>query len=111
MFTNNFDPVAFHIFSLEIRWYSFSGIPGPSSSTLINRLLFFLLSSTLTFFPYLIALSIRLFIHLLIEFFRVPDEQLGYLVMNLTMGQTISLIFLVIGIYLISKNHEIKKRN
>ena len=47
----------------------------------------------------------------LIEFFRVPDEQLGYLVMNLTMGQTISLIFLVIGIYLISKNHEIKKRN
>ena len=28
MFTNNFDPVAFHIFSLEIRWYSLAYIIG-----------------------------------------------------------------------------------
>ena len=28
MFTNNFDPVAFQIFSLEIRWYSLSYITG-----------------------------------------------------------------------------------
>ena len=28
MFINNFDPVAFEIFSLEIRWYSFSNIFG-----------------------------------------------------------------------------------
>jgi len=30
MFTNNFDPVAFHIFSLEIRWYSLAYILGIS---------------------------------------------------------------------------------
>ena len=36
----------------------------------------------------------------LIEFLRVPDEQLGYILLNLSMGQIISLIFLVIGIYL-----------
>ena len=34
------------------------------------------------------------------EFFRVPDEQLGYLLFNLTMGQIISFIFLIIGVYL-----------
>ena len=28
MFTNNFDPVAFEIFSLSIRWYSLSYIFG-----------------------------------------------------------------------------------
>ena len=28
MFTNNFDPVAFQIFSLEIRWYSLAYIAG-----------------------------------------------------------------------------------
>ena len=28
MFTNNFDPVAFQIFSLEIRWYSLAYIFG-----------------------------------------------------------------------------------
>ena len=30
MFTNNFDPVAFHIFSLDIRWYSLAYIFGIS---------------------------------------------------------------------------------
>ena len=30
MFTNNFDPVAFQIFSLEIRWYSLAYIMGIS---------------------------------------------------------------------------------
>ena len=35
-----------------------------------------------------------------IEFLRVPDEHLGYILLNLSMGQIISLIFLVIGIYL-----------
>ena len=32
-----------------------------------------------------------------VEFFRVPDEQLGYLILNLSMGQIISLIFVTIG--------------
>ncbi len=36
----------------------------------------------------------------LIEFLRAPDEQLGYILLNLSMGQIISLISLVIGIYL-----------
>jgi len=41
----------------------------------------------------------------LIEFVRVPDEHLGYLIIDLTMGQIISIIFLLIGIYLlITKN-------
>ena len=32
-----------------------------------------------------------------IEFFRVPDEQIGYLIFNLSMGQIISLVFIMIG--------------
>ena len=32
-----------------------------------------------------------------IEFFRVPDEQIGYLILSLTMGQIISLVFASIG--------------
>jgi len=32
-----------------------------------------------------------------IEFFRVPDKQIGYLMFNLTMGQIISLVFIMIG--------------
>ena len=46
-----------------------------------------------------------------IEFFRVPDEQLGYLLFNLTMGQIISFIFLSIGIYLLVVKYEIKKES
>ena len=47
----------------------------------------------------------------IIEFFRVPDYQLGYLIFNLTMGQIISLIFFIIGIYLIIKKYEIKTQS
>ena len=32
-----------------------------------------------------------------VEFYRVPDEQIGYLAFNLSMGQIISLVFLIIG--------------
>mgnify|MGYP001178899866 FL=1 len=55
---------------------------------------------------FLIFYSIFRFV---IEFFRVPDEQLGYLFINLTMGQIISFIFLLIGIYLVVNKNEIKK--
>ena len=55
---------------------------------------------------FLILYSIFRFI---IEFFRVPDEQLGYLFLDLTMGQLISSIFLLIGIYLVITKNEIKK--
>ena len=44
-----------------------------------------------------------------IEFVRVPDEQIGYLFLDLSRGQIISFIFLLIGIYLIIKKYEIKK--
>ena len=56
---------------------------------------------------FLIFYSIFRFI---IEFLRVPDEQLGYVFMNLTMGQIISFIFLSIGIYLVIIKNEIKKK-
>ena len=46
-----------------------------------------------------------------IEFFREPDEQLGYLIYNFTMGQIISLMFFIIGIYLITTKYEIKKKD
>ena len=45
-----------------------------------------------------------------IEFFRVPDNQLGYLILNLTMGQIASLIFLLIGILIIT-NYAHKKES
>ena len=54
---------------------------------------------------FLIIYSIFRFI---IEFFRVPDEQLGYLFFNLTMGQIISCLFLLIGCYLIVIKYEKK---
>ena len=43
-----------------------------------------------------------------VEFFRVPDEQLGYLIFNLSMGQIISLIFLTIGTILFYIKNENK---
>jgi len=46
----------------------------------------------------------------LIEFLREPDEQMGYLIFNLTMGQIMSLIFFLIGTYLITTKYEIKKK-
>ena len=55
---------------------------------------------------FLIFYSIFRFV---IEFLRVPDEQLGYLFFNLTMGQIFSFIFLLIGIYLFIAKNEIKK--
>ena len=38
-----------------------------------------------------------------IEFFRMPDEQLGFIFLNLTMGQIICLIFFCFGFYLFYK--------
>ena len=36
----------------------------------------------------------------IIEYLRVPDEQLGYLILNATMGQLISLLFFLVGLFL-----------
>ena len=46
------------------------------------------------------------FFRFFIEFFRLPDEQLGYLFLNLTMGQIISLLFFLVGFYLAFKKYE-----
>tara|TARA_B100001093_G_C26555843_1_gene896493 strand:+ start:12 stop:788 length:777 start_codon:yes stop_codon:yes gene_type:complete len=55
---------------------------------------------------FLIIYSIFRFI---IEFLRVPDEQLGYILFDLSMGQIISFIFLIIGCYLSYTKYEFKK--
>ena len=54
---------------------------------------------------FLVFYSIFRFI---IEFLRVPDDQLGYLIFNLTMGQLISFVFLIIGliIFFLKKNEQ-----
>ena len=43
-----------------------------------------------------------------IEFLRVPDEQLGYLFLNLTMGQILSVILILSGVFLFYKKNEDK---
>ena len=43
-----------------------------------------------------------------VEFFRVPDEHLGYLIFDLSMGQVISVIFLIIGKILFYFKYENK---
>jgi phosphatidylglycerol:prolipoprotein diacylglycerol transferase len=49
------------------------------------------------------------FFRFIIEFFRAPDEQLGYLVLNLTMGQIISVLFIIIGLFLFYFKNENKQ--
>ena len=43
-----------------------------------------------------------------VEFCRTPDEQIGYLILNLTMGQIISLVFAFIGITIFYLKYESK---
>tara|TARA_Y100001970_G_C13933576_1_gene699564 strand:+ start:64 stop:846 length:783 start_codon:yes stop_codon:yes gene_type:complete len=50
------------------------------------------------------------FFRFIIEFVRVPDEQLGYLFLNLSMGQIISFIFFIIGVYLFITKYEVEKK-
>ena len=57
---------------------------------------------------FLIVYSIFRFI---VEFYRVADEQLGYLIFDLTMGQIISLIFFLLGIILFYLKNENKQIN
>ena len=45
-----------------------------------------------------------------IEFFRAPDEQIGYLFFKLSMGQLISFLFFSIGLYLLFVKYEFKKK-
>ena len=43
-----------------------------------------------------------------VEFYRAPDEQLGFIILNLTIGQIISLVFFCFGSYLffVKKNEN-----
>ena len=45
----------------------------------------------------------------LIEFLRIPDEQLGYILSNLSMGQILCLIFFTFGSYLTLKKYDYQK--
>ena len=45
-----------------------------------------------------------------IEFFRVPDLQLGYFFLDLSMGQLLSFIFLSIGVYILLKKLKSEKK-
>jgi|TARA_B110000444_G_scaffold260643_1_gene308439 phosphatidylglycerol---prolipoprotein diacylglyceryl transferase len=46
----------------------------------------------------------------IVEFFRVPDEQIGYLILNLTMGQLISFVSFIIGLSLYYFINDTKKK-
>ncbi len=52
---------------------------------------------------FLIIYSIFRFI---VEFYRVPDEQLGYIFLNFTIGQVVSLIFIISGLILFYLKYE-----
>ncbi len=57
---------------------------------------------------FLIFYSIFRFI---IEFFRLPDEQLGNLILNLTMGQILSLVFFLVGLCLYNFKNVFTKKS
>ena len=44
-----------------------------------------------------------------IEFLRIPDEQLGYVLFNLSMGQILCLVFFIFGFYLNLKKYDYQK--
>ena len=47
------------------------------------------------------------FFRFILEFFREPDVQIGYLIYNLTLGQFISILFFIFGIFVyLSKKNE-----
>ena len=45
----------------------------------------------------------------LIEFLRIPDEQLGYVLFGLSMGQILCLVFFIFGSYLTLKKYDHQK--
>ena len=51
------------------------------------------------------------FFRYFVEYFRVPDDQLGYLILNLTMGQLISFIFFIIVLSLYYFKNDTKKKS
>ena len=41
-----------------------------------------------------------------VEFYRVPDDQVGYVILNFTMGQVVSLVFILSGLILFYLKYE-----
>ncbi len=41
-----------------------------------------------------------------VEFYRAPDEQVGYVILNFTMGQVVSLVFILLGLILFYLKYE-----
>ncbi|MDA9653965.1 prolipoprotein diacylglyceryl transferase [Candidatus Pelagibacter sp.] len=56
-------------------------------------------------------LIIYSFFRFFTEYYRVPDDQLGYLILDLTMGQIISIIFFIIGLSLFFLKNDTKKKS
>tara|TARA_B100001057_G_scaffold496469_1_gene598030 strand:+ start:744 stop:1526 length:783 start_codon:yes stop_codon:yes gene_type:complete len=84
-----FEGVILFLILITFRKESLKKLPGIISG------LFLILYSTFRFF---------------LEFLRVPDEQLGHLFLSLSMGQIISFIFFLIGIYIVRSKYVIKKK-
>ena len=55
-----------------------------------------------------IFLTTYSFFRFILEFFRAPDPQIGYLAYKLTLGQLISIVFFFLGIflYLLKRNEN-----
>ena len=51
------------------------------------------------------------FFRFIIEYFRLPDEQLGYMFLSLTIGQLLSFLFFIAGFSLYYLKDDIKKRS
>ena len=117
MFTNNFDPVAFQIFSLEIRWYSLAYIIGISLGWLYckkkiikNYQLLNLFDDFITYIIIGIILGGRLgyiLFYNLGYYLENPIEIL--MVWNGGMSFHGGLIGVVIAAHLFSKKHNINK--
>ena len=56
-------------------------------------------------------LIIYSFFRFIIEYFRIPDEQLGYILFNLTIGQIMSLVFCLLGVVLLVIKNDSKKKS
>ena len=67
-------------------------------------IIFYLIKKNYLLKPGIISSVFLIFYSLfrfIIEFFRTPDEHIGFIFLNLTMGQAISIIFFCLGFYLL----------
>ena len=115
MFTNNFDPVALQIFSLEIRWYSLAYITGILSGWLYckkilitDKLLSNLFDDFITYLIIGIILGGRLGYTLFynLEYYLNNPIEI-FMVWNGGMSFHGGLIGVIVGAFLFSKKHAL----